>query len=70
MSPQDSIAARQATAGVIGRRRSAPVSGNCDLLLLATAHDAYRALDLPAFGVPAVDTRNLLAERNALCYAA
>ena len=51
-------------------RRSAPVSGEYDLLLLATAHDAYRDLDLLAFGIPIVDTRNLLARRNALCYVA
>lgn len=51
-------------------RRSVPVSGDYDLLLLATAHDEYRALDLLAFGIPVVDTRNVLTKKNALCYGA
>jgi UDP-N-acetyl-D-glucosamine dehydrogenase len=51
-------------------RRSVPVSGDYDLILIATAHDEYRSLDLLSFGIPVVDTRNLLVEKNALCYGA
>jgi UDP-N-acetyl-D-glucosamine dehydrogenase len=51
-------------------RRSVPVSGDFDLLLIATAHDEYRELDLLSFGVPVVDTRNLIGERSALRYGA
>jgi UDP-N-acetyl-D-glucosamine dehydrogenase len=51
-------------------RESDPVSGDYDLLLIATAHDEYRALDLLSFGIPVVDTRNLIVEKNALCYGA
>ncbi len=51
-------------------RLSSPVSGDYDLLLVATAHDDYRALDLLSYGIPVVDTRNLLSEKNALCYGA
>lgn len=51
-------------------RRSAPVSGDYDLLLIATAHDEYRGLDLLSFGIPVVDARNLISEKNALCYKA
>ena len=51
-------------------RLSAPVSGDYDLLLIATAHEEYRALDLLAFGIPVVDTRNLVSEQSGLCYKA
>ena len=51
-------------------RESDPVSGEYDLLLIATAHDAYRKLDLLSYGIPVVDTRNLISEQNALCYKA
>ena len=50
--------------------RSVPVSGDYDLLLIATAHDEYRALDLLSFGIPVVDTRNLVKDKSALCYQA
>lgn len=49
---------------------SVPVSGEYDLLLIATAHDEYRALDLLSYGIPVVDTRNLIGEKSALCYQA
>jgi UDP-N-acetyl-D-glucosamine dehydrogenase len=51
-------------------RISVPVSNEYDLLLIATAHDEYRALDLLSFGIPVVDTRNVIREKNALCYGA
>ncbi len=52
-----------------GRKSVAP-DGSFDLILIATAHDEYRELDLVSFGIPVVDTRNLLTRRNALCYSA
>jgi UDP-N-acetyl-D-glucosamine dehydrogenase len=51
-------------------RCSVAVSGDHDLLLIATAHDEYRSLDLLSFGIPVVDTRNLINEKNALYYSA
>ncbi|MFZ4856685.1 MAG: nucleotide sugar dehydrogenase [Desulfuromonadaceae bacterium] len=51
-------------------RRSVPVSGDFDLLLVATAHDEYRELDLLSFGIPVVDTRNLIGEKHENCYRA
>ena len=51
-------------------RRSAPISGDFDLLLVATAHDEYRELDLLSFGIPVVDTRNLIGEKHENCYRA
>ena len=51
-------------------RRSAPISGDFDLLLVATAHDEYRELDLLSFGIPVVDTRNLVGEKHENCYRA
>jgi UDP-N-acetyl-D-glucosamine dehydrogenase len=49
---------------------SVPVTGEYDLLLIATAHDGYRELDFLSFGIPVVDTRNLLKEKSVLCYGA
>jgi UDP-N-acetyl-D-glucosamine dehydrogenase len=51
-------------------RDSDPISGDYDLLLVATAHDEYRKLDLLSYGIPVVDTRNLISEKNALCFKA
>jgi UDP-N-acetyl-D-glucosamine dehydrogenase len=46
------------------------ISGDFDLLLVATAHDEYRKLDLLSYGIPVVDTRNLISQQNELCYKA
>jgi len=51
-------------------RRSMPITGDYDLLLIATAHDEYRSLDLLSFGIPIVDSRNLVSGNNGLCYRA
>ncbi|NLI81652.1 MAG: nucleotide sugar dehydrogenase [Deltaproteobacteria bacterium] len=51
-------------------RKCAEVSGDYDLLLIATPHDAYREMDFTAFGIPVVDTRNIVRNKNALCYSA
>ena len=51
-------------------RKSVDVSRDFDLILIATAHDEYRALDLLAYSIPVVDTRNLIGVKSALCYGA
>jgi UDP-N-acetyl-D-glucosamine dehydrogenase len=51
-------------------RRSVLVSKDFDLFLIATAHDAYRSLDLPSYGIPVVDTRNLISGKHLLVYGA
>jgi UDP-N-acetyl-D-glucosamine dehydrogenase len=56
--------------GKYAGRKSAPVGGDFDLLLIATAHDEYRKLDLLSYGVPVVDTRNLIGGASELCYKA
>jgi len=40
-------------------RKSVAISGNYDLLLVATAHDDYRKIDFSKFSIPIVDTRNI-----------
>jgi UDP-N-acetyl-D-glucosamine dehydrogenase len=44
-------------------RKSAGISDDYDLFLIATAHDAYKDMDLTSFKIPIVDTRNLLGEK-------
>ena len=51
-------------------RKSVPISGDFDLLLVATAHDGYKEMDLMSFGIPVVDTRNLVRTKSALLYGA
>jgi UDP-N-acetyl-D-glucosamine dehydrogenase len=51
-------------------RRSVGISGDFDLILIATAHDEYRDIDFLSLGVPVVDTRNVVRERGALIYRA
>ena len=51
-------------------RKSQAVSKKYDLFLIATAHDAYKKLDLQSLGVPIVDTRNLIAGSNKRLYKA
>lgn len=51
-------------------RRSVPVSRKYDLILIATAHDAYRKIDFASFGIPVIDTRNLIKEKIRLHYPA
>jgi len=41
-------------------KKSAEISSNYDLFLVATAHDEYRKLDFMKLGVPVVDTRNIV----------
>ena len=51
-------------------RKSVPITGDYDLLLIATAHVDYRNLDLSSLGIPVVDTRNVVKEKFSLLYRA
>lgn len=51
-------------------RRSVPPGGDCDAILIATPHDEYRAMDFAAFGVPVVDTRNIVQGGGPWLYKA
>jgi len=42
------------------KKKSAEINNKFDLILIATAHDEYRQIDFASFGIPVVDTRNLL----------
>lgn len=41
-------------------KRSVEVTGEYDLLLIATPHESYRNIDFTQFGVPVVDTRHVV----------
>lgn len=51
-------------------RKSQPVSADYDLILIATAHEAFRGLDFSGYAIPVVDTRNCVQKRPALYYSA
>lgn len=51
-------------------RKSKAVTSNYDLLLIATAHDEYLKIDPTSFGIPVVDTRNVITKKNKLVYRA
>ena len=43
-----------------GGRKSVALTGDYDVILIATAHDDYRSVDFSGLNCPVVDTRNLL----------
>jgi len=51
-------------------RKSQEITGNYDLMLIVTAHDAYSNIDFTSFGIPVVDTRNVVKKKNKLIYKA
>lgn len=51
-------------------RKSVKISRQFDLLLIATAHDDYLKIDFTSFGIPVVDTRNLIRKNHKLVYKA
>ena len=51
-------------------KKSVPVSSEYDLILISTAHNEYSALDLIQFGIPVVDTRNVVKSASSLLYKA
>jgi UDP-N-acetyl-D-mannosaminuronate dehydrogenase len=46
------------------------ISGDFDLVLIATPHDEYKNVDFAALGVPVVDTRNVVREKGKFLYRA
>lgn len=52
-------------------RKSTAISKDFDLILIATAHDEYGKIDFKSLGVPVVDTRNIIADKDdAMFFAA
>ncbi|MEQ8213433.1 MAG: nucleotide sugar dehydrogenase [Smithellaceae bacterium] len=51
-------------------RKSAQISNEYDLILIATAHDEYSEIDFASLGIPVVDTRNVIKQKNALFFKA
>jgi UDP-N-acetyl-D-glucosamine dehydrogenase len=52
------------------RRQSVEITTGYDLVLVATAHDLYREIDLLSFAIPVVDTRHLVRGQGGLLYQA
>lgn len=48
------------------KRKSVDIDSGYDLMLIATAHDAYRSIDFTSFGIPVVDTRHIITEKFQL----
>ena len=51
-------------------RKSVAITGDYDLILVATAHEEYKSVKLNGFGIPVVDTRNVFAGKDGLVYKA
>jgi UDP-N-acetyl-D-glucosamine dehydrogenase len=51
-------------------RKSVPVSGGYDLILVATQHQEYKKMDLTAFNTPIVDTRHVTADKAGVVFRA
>ncbi len=51
-------------------KTSVEISGNFDLILVATGHDVYHAIDFSAFSIPIVDTRNIVPSSYPHLYKA
>jgi UDP-N-acetyl-D-glucosamine dehydrogenase len=51
-------------------RKSEEVSGEFDLLLVATAHNEYAKTDFNTFGIPVIDTRNVVPGNGRMIYRA
>lgn len=51
-------------------KRSSVISGGYDLILISTAHDEYRKMDLISLNVPILDTRNLIGVKHLLVHKA
>jgi UDP-N-acetyl-D-glucosamine dehydrogenase len=51
-------------------KKSVDVGGGYDLILIATPHDEYKSMQLEAFGIPIVDTRNVARSGSPLIFRA
>lgn len=56
--------------GQYAGKKSVEINADYDLMLIVTAHDAYREIDFARFGIPVVDTRNILRDQAPLFYKA
>jgi UDP-N-acetyl-D-glucosamine dehydrogenase len=51
-------------------RRSVEISNRFDLILIATAHDEYRSINFQSLGIPIIDTRNVIQDKDDFVYQA
>ena len=51
-------------------KKSVPVTGNYDMILISTAHDDYKSIDFAKFNIPVVDTRNAVTGNSPLFHKA
>jgi UDP-N-acetyl-D-glucosamine dehydrogenase len=51
-------------------RTSAAISANYDLIIIVTAHDEYKSLNIPNLKVPVLDTRNVIQPASPWLYKA
>ena len=56
--------------GKFAGRKSVEISDRFDLILIATAHDEYQSINFKSLGIPIVDTRNLIRDKDGLVYQA
>jgi UDP-N-acetyl-D-glucosamine dehydrogenase len=56
--------------GKFAGRRSVEISDRFDLFLIATAHDEYQSINFKSLGIPVVDTRNVIRDKDGLVYQA
>jgi len=56
--------------GHFAGRKSVDISGDYDLMLIATPHDEYGIVDFASFGIPVVDTRHVIETKHDLFYSA
>jgi UDP-N-acetyl-D-glucosamine dehydrogenase len=47
-------------------KKSAEIKKGYDLILISTAHDVYKNIDLLSLNIPIVDTRNLIKSTSSL----
>jgi len=45
-------------------KKSVEISGEYDILLIATGHDAYKSFKFEALSIPVVDTRNIASKKG------
>jgi len=45
-------------------KKSVEISNRFDLILIATAHNEYKQIDFKALGIPVVDTRNIITDKD------
>ena len=49
-------------------KKSAPIDGTYDLMIIATAHKIYKTIDFSKFIVPIIDTRSVLNTNKSHLY--